>query len=75
MIRWEQIDRARDQIAKNHEIVSGRGVIVYDLQARAWALPGGTHTQSRECAERAAKLVGLMVRKQISGPRIARGKR
>lgn len=69
-MQWEHMDRTRNQIAKDHEIVCGRGVIVYDVQARAWSLPGSTHTQSRECAERAAKLIDLMIRKEISGPRI-----
>ena len=69
-MQWEHMDRARNQIAKDYEIVCGRGVIVYDVQAEAWSLPGSTHTQSRECAERAAKLIDLMIRKEISGPRI-----
>ena len=53
-----------------HRIKIGYGVIVYDVQTKAWSLPGSTHTQSRECAERAAKLIDLMIRKEISGPRI-----
>ena len=69
-MKWEQMDRARTQIAKDHEIVCGRGVIVYDVRARAWSLPGLAHTKSRECAERAAKLIDLMIRGQITGPRI-----
>lgn len=69
-MKWEHMDRARNEIAKEHEIVRGRGVIVYDVQAKAWSLPGSAHTQSRECAERAAKLIDLMIRGQITGPRI-----
>lgn len=67
---WEHMDRARNQIAKDHEIVCGRGVIVYDVQARAWAVPGSQHVETRFAAEQIAKKINLIMMGQLSGPKI-----
>lgn len=69
-LRTDQLTRLRNEIEQQHLIIMGLGVIVYDVGASAWAIPGGNHTTHRPAAERAAKLIDLMIRGQITGPRI-----
>lgn len=73
-IRTEHLTTARTAIEMQHRIKIGYGVIVYDVQSKAWSIPGGLHTTHRPAAERAAQLIDLMFRGEIKGPRIVRGK-
>lgn len=72
-LRTDQLNRTRGEIEQEHFIKVGHGAIVYDVAAKAWAIPGGLHTTHKPAAERAAKLIDLMFRGEISGPRIVRG--
>ncbi len=66
----EHILKARAEMEEQHQIVVGQGVVVYDAEQRAWALPGGFHTTHRPAALKAAHMIDLMITKRISGPRI-----
>lgn len=66
----DHILKARAEMEEQHLIVVGQGVVVYDAQARAWALPGGLHTTHRPAAEHAARMIDLIATKQIVGPKI-----
>lgn len=71
--RTDQLLRSRGEVEKKHYIKIGQGQIVYNVAARGWALPGGMLTEHRAAAERAAKLINLMIVGEIPGPRIKRG--
>lgn len=66
----EHILKARAEMEEQQQIVVGQGIIVYDAETRAWALPGGLHTTHKPAALKAAHLIDLMLSKQIAGPRI-----
>lgn len=67
----EHILKARAVMEQEHQIVVGQGVVVYDAEARAWALPGGLHTTHRPAAERAARNIDRMISGLLAGPRVA----
>lgn len=66
----DHILKARSEMEERHLIVIGQGVVVYDAENRAWALPGGYHTTHRPAAEHAARMIDLIATKQIVGPKI-----
>lgn len=69
----DHILKARAEMEEQHMIVVGQGVVVYDAQARAWALPGGLHTTHRPAAEHAARMIDLIATGQLVGPKIISG--
>lgn len=66
----EHLMKAREEMEELHRIEIGSGTVVYDAGARVWALPGGLHTTHRPTAERAAKMIDMMISGQIKGPKV-----
>lgn len=69
----DHILKARSEMEERHLIVIGQGVVVYDAENRAWALPGGYHTTHRPAAENAARKIDLIACGQLAGPKIISG--
>ena len=74
-VRTEQLTRERNEIERRKVIVVGLGVVVFDVGVMGWAIPGGLHTTHKPAAERAARLIDMMSKGEIPGPRILRGER
>lgn len=61
MNQFEHNATRREKVEDDKKIIIGAGVIVYDATAEAWALPGGLHTQSAECAVRQAQHIDAII--------------